>query len=64
MPRKLSKAINPADVAVFCSYSELRDPASLVPNPRNPNTHSPAQVEVIIARWEKLTGKKAVKVDG
>lgn len=30
-----------------CSYSEVRDPATLIPHPRNPNRHGPKQIEML-----------------
>lgn len=32
---------------IRCSYSETRPPETLVPNPRNPNRHSPRQIELL-----------------
>lgn len=32
---------------VKCSHSKLVDPATLVPNPRNPNKHPPKQIELL-----------------
>ena len=32
---------------VKCSHSKMVDPAKLVPNPRNPNTHPPKQIELL-----------------
>ncbi len=34
-------------IPVYCAYDELVDPVVLVPNPRNPNTHSDAQVRLL-----------------
>jgi len=35
------------DVPVYCTYDELADTAAIVGNPRNPNTHPEAQVELL-----------------
>jgi hypothetical protein len=35
------------DIPVFCRHDELRDPAGLVPNPRNPNNHPESQIEIL-----------------
>ena len=35
------------DVPVYCAYDELVDTADIVGNPRNPNTHPEAQVELL-----------------
>lgn len=35
------------DIQVYCSYSELVDVEKVVPNPRNPNQHPDAQVELL-----------------
>lgn len=43
------------DVPVFCSYDELVDTEKIVGNPRNPNTHSKAQIEML-AKIIKATG--------
>lgn len=32
---------------VYCSYDDMVDVAALVPNPRNPNTHSDAQIALL-----------------
>lgn len=32
---------------VHCSYQELRDPATLIPHPRNPNRHGDRQIEML-----------------
>jgi ParB-like chromosome segregation protein Spo0J len=34
-------------IAVFCSHDKLADPAGLVANPRNPNTHPESQIEIL-----------------
>lgn len=43
------------DVPVFCTYDELVDTAAIVGNPRNPNTHPEAQVE-LLAQIIRATG--------
>ena len=35
------------DTPVFCSYDEIVDIEKVVPNPRNPNQHPKAQVELL-----------------
>lgn len=35
------------EIPVHCSYTELVDPAVLVPNPRNPNQHPKKQIELL-----------------
>ena len=32
---------------IHCSFKELRDPATLVPHPRNPNQHPAKQIELL-----------------
>ena len=34
-------------IAIHCSYTELADTTSLVPNPRNPNQHPQKQIELL-----------------
>lgn len=36
-----------ASPEIQCSYRELRDPATLIPHPRNPNKHGQKQVELL-----------------
>ena len=38
----------PDGVAVHCLYSDLVDPASLKPNPKNPNRHPQRQIELLL----------------
>lgn len=35
------------DVPVFCAYDEINDIGKAVPNPKNPNTHPKAQIELL-----------------
>lgn len=35
------------DINVHCLFDEIKDVAELVPNPRNPNTHSMQQIELL-----------------
>ena len=35
------------DIPVFCRHDEIRDPAGLVSNPRNPNNHPESQIEIL-----------------
>lgn len=35
------------DLAIRCSYSELRETTSLTPHPRNPNQHGKRQIEML-----------------
>ena len=45
---KGSKARKKADgIRIECSFTSLEEIASLVPNPRNPNTHPPGQVRIL-----------------
>jgi len=37
----------PEDPQVFCSHTEMRDPASLVEHPRNYNTHPAEQIRLL-----------------
>lgn len=32
---------------IRCSYKELRDPATLIPHPRNPNKHGARQIDML-----------------
>lgn len=34
-------------IPVYCAYIEMRDPETLVPNPRNPNRHSDKQIALL-----------------
>lgn len=43
------------DVPVYCSFDELVDTAAIIGNPRNPNTHPEAQVE-LLAQIIRSTG--------
>ena len=36
------------DVPVFCAYDELLDIGKAVPNPKNPNSHPKAQIELLL----------------
>ena len=51
--RKSPRAKTPEYIK--CSYSQVGHPVTLVPNPRNPNTHSERQIE-ILAKVIKETG--------
>ena len=46
------------DIAIHCSYTELADPVTLVPNPRNPNQHPKKQIEML-AKIIKTQGWRA-----
>lgn len=35
------------EIKVYCSHTEMVDPATLLPNPRNPNTHPKKQIELL-----------------
>lgn len=37
-----------ATAKICCSYSELRDPKKLIPNPENPNTHPEEQINILM----------------
>lgn len=41
------KLEKPEDPRVFCSHTEMRDPASLVEHPRNYNTHPAEQIRLL-----------------
>lgn len=41
------KLEKPEDPQVFCSHTEMRDPASLVEHPRNYNTHPAEQIRLL-----------------
>jgi len=45
-------------IPVYCAFDELADVAALVPNPRNPNTHSNKQIE-LLAKIIKNQGWRA-----
>ena len=34
-------------IPVYCAYVDMRDPETLVPNPRNPNQHSDKQIALL-----------------
>ena len=34
-------------VPVFCAHDKIVDPAALIPNPKNPNTHPDAQIQLL-----------------
>lgn len=34
-----------SDIKITCAYTELKAPNELLPSPKNPNKHSPAQIE-------------------
>jgi DNA modification methylase len=46
------------NIPVHCAHDELADIATLVPNPRNPNTHPPKQIE-LLAKIIKNQGWRA-----
>lgn len=50
------------DIAIHCAYDELRDPASLKPNPRNPNTHPKRQIELLAKMIERQGWRAPVTV--
>lgn len=43
------------DIPVFCTFDELLETERVIGNPRNPNTHSKEQVE-LLAKIIKATG--------
>lgn len=45
-------------IDIHCSYTELKDPTLLVPNPRNPNQHSATQIN-LLARIIQSQGWRA-----
>ena len=44
--RRMGRDLN-MSVKVYCSYDEMVDITQVIPNPRNPNTHSDRQVELL-----------------
>lgn len=46
------------DIPIYCSYNELADITTLVPNPRNPNQHPEKQIE-LLAKIIKNQGWRA-----
>lgn len=47
---------------ICCSYSELRDPKKLIPNPLNPNTHPEVQIKILIGIFETLGWRLPITV--
>lgn len=45
-------------IKVFCEHTELRDPAVLIPNPKNPNQHPEDQI-TLLSRIIKAQGWRA-----
>ena len=45
-------------IPIYCSYTELVDPTTLVQNPRNPNKHPQKQIE-LLAKIIKSQGWRA-----
>lgn len=43
----MSKAKNPSSIKTECAHDALVDTDKLIPNPRNPNKHPPAQIELL-----------------
>lgn len=43
------------DIPVFCTFDELLETEKVIGNPRNPNTHSKEQVQ-LLAKIIKATG--------
>jgi ParB-like chromosome segregation protein Spo0J len=35
------------EIKIYCAYTKLIDPTSLIPNPRNPNKHPDKQIELL-----------------
>lgn len=35
------------EIKVYCAHTEMVDSATLIPNPRNPNTHPKKQIELL-----------------
>jgi DNA modification methylase len=42
-----NQEVNYMEIPIYCSYTELVDPETLVPNPRNPNQHPKKQIELL-----------------
>lgn len=52
------KQVKADGIPVYCAHHELRDPATLVENPRNPNRHPESQLD-LLARIIKGQGWRA-----
>ena len=46
------------EIKVYCAHTEMVDPTTLIPNPRNPNTHPKKQIE-LLAKIIKSQGWRA-----
>lgn len=57
MAKPKTKAVA-SGIPVYCAYDEIVDTASVVPNPRNPNTHPEKQIE-LLARIIQKQGWRA-----
>ena len=51
-----------SDIKIHCQYTELCEPASLVPNPRNPNRHPKRQIELLAKIIESQGWRQPVTV--
>ncbi len=56
------RAVTPEGVPVFCAFDELAPIGQLVPNPGNPNTHPPRQIELLAAIIKGQGWRKPVTV--
>jgi len=51
-----------SEIKIHCQYTELCEPASLVPNPRNPNRHPKRQIELLAKIIESQGWRQPVTV--
>lgn len=56
------RATTPEGVPVFCAFDELVPIGKVVPNPGNPNTHPPRQIELLAAIIQGQGWRKPVTV--
>ncbi len=57
-----AKIIKAGGIVVHCSHTEIVDIESLIPNPRNPNTHSEDQVKKLAAIIKHQGWRNPIKV--
>ena len=56
------RATTPEGVPVFCAFDELVPIGKVVPNPGNPNTHPPRQIELLAAIIQGQGWRKPVTI--
>lgn len=56
------RAVTPEGVPVFCAYDDLVPIGKVVPNPGNPNTHPPRQIELLAAIIQGQGWRKPVTI--